>query len=237
MNLSAPIFRLKRKARLLSRETGLSLSKALDQIARAEGFRSWSHLAAENAPDRPAAAILGTLAPGDILLLGARPGQGKTVLGLGLAAEAARAGRKAFFFTLEYNAADALALLRGQDSAPARLAPHLTLDTSDDICASHIIARLANAPRGTVAVIDYLQLLDQKRKHPPLDEQVRTLKEFAAQSGAIIVMISQIDRSFDAVAGRLPSLADVRLPNPLDLSLLTRTCFLHDGEIRLDAAA
>jgi len=237
MKLSAPIFRLKRQARLLARDAGLPLHKALDQIARAEGFRSWSHLAARHASGRPAAAILDALNPGDMVLLGARPGQGKTQLGLSLAVEAARAGRTACFFTLEYTPADVLALLRAEEAEPANLAPHLILDTSDDICAGHIIARMAETLRGAMAVIDYFQLLDQKRYHPPLDEQVRMLKAFAAETGTIIVMISQIDRSFDAAAGGLPCLADVRLPNPVDLSLFTRTCFLHDGEIRLDAAA
>ena len=237
MHLSAPIFRLKRQARLLARDTGLPLHKALDRIARAEGFRSWSHLAAHHAPGRPAAAILDALHPGDLVLLGARPGQGKTLLGLGLAAEAAQAGRTACFFTLEYTPADIPALLRQQGTDPARLAPQLILDTSDEICAAHIVARMAGTPRGTIAVIDYLQLLDQKRHHPPLNDQVRMLKAFAAENGAIIVMISQIDRSFDGAAGRLPSLADVRLPNPVDLSLFTQACFLHDGEIRLDRAA
>jgi G:T-mismatch repair DNA endonuclease (very short patch repair protein) len=79
--------------------------------------------------------------------------------------------------------------------------------------------------------------------HPPSDgkasdmraEQISALRSFAAASGSIIVVISQIDRAFKLSAKRLPELPDVRLPNPLDLMLFTKSCFLHDGQIRLQA--
>jgi hypothetical protein len=34
-----------------------------------------------------------------------------------------------------------------------------------------------------------------------------------------------------------PDLEDVRLPNPLDLSLFTKTCFLNNGEVQFRAAS
>ncbi|WP_238475577.1 hypothetical protein [Rhodophyticola sp. CCM32] len=64
--------------------------------------------------------------------------------------------------------------------------------------------------------------------------QIKTLHDFARRSGAIIVAISQIDRRFDTGAKPLPDLSDVRQPNPVDLSLFTRACFLHEGRISLD---
>lgn len=86
-------------------------------------------------------------------------------------------------------------------------------------------------------MIDYLQLLDQRRDSPPLTVQVPALRAFARDRGLILVFISQIDRSFDPALKPLPDLGDVRLPNPLDLSLFDRTCFLHGGEIRFQAMA
>ncbi|MDW3181800.1 hypothetical protein [Roseobacter sp.] len=83
----------------------------------------------------------------------------------------------------------------------------------------------------------YLQLLDQKRSNPRLDEQVRALKRFSFERGAIIVMISQIDRAFERSSGGTPSIHDIRLPNPVDLSLFDKRCFLHDGEVRIEMAA
>ncbi|SDA82151.1 DnaB-like helicase C terminal domain-containing protein [Mesorhizobium qingshengii] len=92
------------------------------------------------------------------------------------------------------------------------------------------------APRGTLVVIDYLQLLDQKRENPDLMAQVRTLKAFARDRGLILVFISQIDRSYNPATKPCPDIGDVRLPNPLDLSLFNKTCFLNKGEIRFQAA-
>src|SRR5262245_5780636 len=48
MALSAPIWRLKHRAKQLSREAGIYLHEALDCVAREEGFESWSLLVARN---------------------------------------------------------------------------------------------------------------------------------------------------------------------------------------------
>ena len=232
MMLSAPIFRLKRRAKQLARQNDIPLHKALDEVAQAEGFRSWSHLAAT--AGRRGGHILSQLKPGDLVLLGARPGHGKTLLGLELVIEATRRERGGYFFTLDYSEADTLSYLRSLGADQATIAA-LNLDTSDDICAGYVIDKLGAAPGSAVAVIDYLQLLDQRRRNPELAEQVGALRSFATTSGSIIVVISQIDRAFELSAKRLPELSDVRLPNPLDLGLFTKSCFLHEGQIRLQA--
>ena len=235
MQLSVPIFRLKRQARLLARDREIPLSAALNQIAESEGFRSWSQLSSAASHHRPASGLLSHLNPGDLVLLGARPGHGKTVLGLELIVEAIRRGRPGFFFTLEYNEVDVLRQLQSLGVDPETIKRSFMLDTSDEICAEHVIARLRQAPRGAVAAIDYLQLLDQRRRNPELAEQISALKDFARESASIIVVLSQIDRSFDLRGKPLPELSDVRLPNPLALSLFTKTCFMHEGEMRLEA--
>jgi len=237
MKLSAPVFRLRRAARLLSRERSIPLHRALDEIARREGFRSWSHLVSCSRTHSPAAAILERLSPGDMVLVGARPRQGKTLLALDLAVSAARAGRPAFFFTLDWTEADVVGAIAAIGEDPKTLPDGFTLDTSDDICADTIVERTGSAPAAPLVAIDYLQALDQRRTTPALSEQVATLKAYAQASGATIVAISQIDRSFDLRADRLPGLADIRLPNPLDLALFDRTCFLSEGKIQFEAAA
>ena len=237
MRLSAPIFRLKRRAKQLAREKQIRLHEALDVIARQEGFKGWSHLAGSMSEHRPASEILSQLRPGDLVLLGARPNQGKTTLGIALIVEAMNRGRPGYFFTLEYHAPDVLGRLQSLGGDVDAIARLFTLDTSDDICAGRIIDKLAAAPSDAVVVIDYLQLLDQRRSNPELADQVSSLREFAQRAGLIIVAISQIDRSFELQEKPLPDLSDVRLPNPLDLTLFTKTCFLHEGEVRLDAVA
>ncbi len=85
MKLSAPVYHLKRKAKLLSRQEGVPLHEALDRIAREEGCKNWSLLALKLAALRPAAKLVEQLTPGDLLLIGAQRGQGNTLLSLDLA--------------------------------------------------------------------------------------------------------------------------------------------------------
>jgi hypothetical protein len=236
MKLSAPIYRLKRKARLLSRDQRIPLNEALDRIAVQEGYGSWGLLAARQANSAPASEMFHKLSPGDLVLVGARPGQGKTLMSLELAVEATKCGRRSAFFTLEYTQKDVLDRLRAIGTEPAQIAGLFELDCSDAISADHIIKTLSSAPRGTLVVVDYLQLLDQKRENPALAVQVNALRSFARERGLIIVFISQIDRSYDPAKRRCPDVRDVRLPNPLDLGLFDKTCFLNNGEVQFAAA-
>jgi len=234
MKLSAPIFYLKRQAKQLSRDHGLPLNKALDRIAKREGFDSWSLLAAQAPVERPASELLSKLNPGDLVLLGARPGHGKTMMGLELIVEANRAGRRGVFFTFEYNEKDARERFQLVGGNPKSHNDNFLIDASDAISAAYVMDRLASAGRGTIAVIDYLQLMDQSRAKPALANQVSSLKRFARKTGVIVVFISQIDRSYELSAKPLPELADVRLPNPLDLALFNKACFLNNGKTRID---
>jgi replicative DNA helicase len=109
--------------------------------------------------------------------------------------------------------------------------------TSGDISADFVVRYLSGSPRGTVAVIDYLQILDQRRNKPPLWDQMLVLNEFAKENGVILAFISQIDRSFSPQRNPLPGLDDVRLPNPIPSGMFSKACFLHAGEARLQHLA
>lgn len=235
MTLSAPIFRLRRQAKLLARGSNALLHHALDRIAQREGYRSWSYLSGSHPASRPTQRIFAALSPGDLVLLGARPGHGKTLLGLGLALGAAQAECRSFFFSLESSEAAVQARIRSLRGEGAPIP--LIADTSDRICARYIADRVQDGRGGSFVVIDYLQILDQKRSNPELDVQVRDLKTLARDTSAIVVALSQIDRAFDPANRPLPQLSDIRLPNPVDLSLFTKACFLHAGTVRLDAVA
>jgi replicative DNA helicase len=236
MKLSAPLYHLKRQAKLLSRAENIPLHEALDRIARQEGFAGWSLLAAKLTAAAPAEKLFARLSPGDLVLVGARPGQGKTLMSLELAVQAMKSGSRGVFFTLEYTAQDMVDRFRAIGVARETFAGLFEFDNSDDIYSDYIVRRLANAPRGTLVVVDYLQLLDQKRDNPALMVQVRALRSFARDRGLIFVFISQIDRTYDPAKKPIPDLEDVRLPNPLDLSLFSKTCFLNDDEVRFRAA-
>jgi replicative DNA helicase len=227
--LSAPIYQLKRRAKRLSREEAIPLHQALDRIAAREGFSAWSLLVAKATPS---GELLPHLAPGDLVLLAARPGQGKTLLSLKLAADTMKAGRHSAFFTLEYTERETWEVFASIGIEPSQVGDRFRFDGSDAICADYIIERLASAPKGTLAVVDYLQLLDQRRENPDLAAQVQSLRAFAQARGLIFVLISQISRNYDPARKACPDLEDVRLPNPVDLKLFHKTCFMHGGEVR-----
>ncbi len=235
MRLSVPIYRLKRQARVLSRTHGIPHHEALDRIAQQEGFDAWSLLASRYATDLTGRSLTNELHPGDLLLVGARPGQGKTLLSLEIAIEAMKKGHGSAFFSLEYNEADVAASFTALDQDLARFEGRFAFYGSDDICASYIINQLESASEGTVVIIDYLQLLDQKREHPDLMQQVGFLRTFARERKLILVFIAQIHRDFDGSQKSFPGLEDVRLPNPLNLTLFDKACFLNHGEIEFAA--
>jgi len=233
MKLSAPIYILKQQAKAMSRQENVRLHVALDRIAVREGFKAWSHLSASWQPEAPGSSLFALLQAGDLVLLGSRPGQGKTLLALGLAVEAMKRGQRAAFFSLEFTPADVAHSfdILGQDLRA--FDDRFLVDVSEDMSASHIQSRLAATPPGTLVLIDYLQLLDQRRDKPALDQQVRDLKAFALARKAIVVCLSQISRSYQPTARPCPDLDDVRLPNPLDLSLFSKACFIHDGKMQI----
>ncbi|MEO0991805.1 MAG: DNA helicase, partial [Pseudomonadota bacterium] len=236
MTLSRPIFRLKAEAKRLARAESIPHHEALDRIARQEGFQSWSLLAGHSGTE-PSVNLMDQLTPGEIILIAARPGHGKTLLALSVLAQAAEAGRPTVFFSLEWTE-DTVRDSDLRAGGDPKTAQHrLQIDVSEEISAEHIAKRLETMPRGTVAAIDYLQLLDQRRETPPLSKQVADLRAAAERTGTTILCLSQIARSFEASDKPLPDLSDIRLPNPVDLGLFSKACFLHDGQMELRKVA
>ncbi len=233
MELSAPIFILKQQAKTLARREKIPLHNALDRIAHREGFAAWSQLAAEWKSRGSSADLLSQLKPGDLVLLAARPGQGKTLLGIKLAVDSVGRGNHSAFFTLEFTEADVERCCDNLDIDLDKYRGSMNIDTSDQINSRYIAAKLASAPSNMLVVIDYLQLLDQRRENPTLMEQVAHLKCIAEERKIIIVCLSQVDRGYDSESKLSPGLADVRLPNPIDMSSFNKACFLSRGRMRL----
>ena len=235
MRLSAPIYTLKRRAKTAARDQNIPLHQALDDIAQTEGFARWSLLASHYAARSPAKKLVSWLAPGEMLLIGARPGQGKTLLGLELLLEAARCGRNAACFTLEFTHQETVNHLLDIAGGRSNVLQDVEIETSDDISADYIVSSLGARAKTAVVMIDYLQGLDQSRTKPPLGDQLNTLHAFAKASGTNFVVLAQIDRAFTSTDRRTPDVQDIRTPNPFNPACFDKTCFLHGGELALSA--
>lgn len=243
MTNTQPIHTLKRRARLLAKESGIPLHAALDQVARDAGYQSWGHLSARTSSrayaPRMARDLFAQLEPGDFMLLGARPRQGKTLLGLELVVEALNAGRSAVVFSGESTDQEIRGWLDGHGCDWRAVRTRLRVDTADHINADHIIrthrdAGSGFASRGSAMVVDYLQLLDSRRSDAGMDAQLTALRDYTRDQGLITVCLSQIHRAFEDSRRAVPTRADVRQQNPFDLDVFTKGCFLHRGRVTLD---
>ena len=167
MTLSAPIFQLKRRAKLMARDRSMPLHAALDAVAADEGFASWSLLSSHSTASQEPQKTLHLLSDGDMLLVAGRRGQGKTRLALRLLVDALREKRQAILFTLEFSEEEARRHIRAISIGNPEVADTLQIITSDAISADYIIQHFSDVERGTVVVIDFLQILDQDRSKPP----------------------------------------------------------------------
>jgi replicative DNA helicase len=233
MKLSAPVHKLKSKAKELKKAKSIAMTEALNEVAKAEGYSSWSLLQskAKDIFPKKSEEILDYLNPGDLMLIGSRPGLGKTTFTLQILLQAIQEKRKCFFFSLEYTHKDVASKIANLDETISQNNPYLTFDFSDAISAEYVIQQTKDQiEEGSLIAIDYLQLLDQQRSKPELQDQIEELKTYAKEKECIIVFISQVDRAFEETDKDRPSLDDERLPNPVDLGLFNKSMFLHNGK-------
>jgi len=229
MKLSAPIYRLKSQAKNLKKQRNISLSLALDEVATQQGFASWSRLMSRRELLLPLrfSEVAGYFNRGDLVLVAARPGVGKSIFAAGLIAQSIAAkGPVNYVFTL-VEGADQWRSRLGAYVQSAEALRHCDIDCSNTISADYIIAILSDrlCP-GAVIVVDYLQMLDEKRINAPLQQQVLALQKFARSTGCTIVFLCQIDRAITDRVEQHPTVADIRLPNPLELGLFNKIILL-----------
>lgn len=231
MKLSAPIHVLKAEAQLLKKEKSITNTEALDLIAKREGFDSWSLLQSKKDDMFPKSynEILGFFNPGDIALIGARPSKGKTVFTMGLFVQAIqKKASKNFCFSLAEVHKDIAKRIAVYDESLGENNAYFELDYSNDISADYIIEKTKKSiSKGSLIVIDYLQLLDEKRSNPPLQVQVEKLKNYAKEKECVVIFISQLGRELENRADKKPTMDDIRLPNPLELKFFNKIMLLH----------
>lgn len=232
MKLSAPIHALKAQAQLLKKEKAITNTEALDLIAKREGYNSWALLQSKKDDMFPKAydEILDFFNPGDIVLIGSRPSKGKTAFTIGLFVQAIQSkSAKNYCFSLSEVHKDIATRMAIYDESIGQKSNYFELDYSNDISAKYIIEKTHKTiSKKSLIVIDYLQLLDEKRSNPPLQDQVEQLKNYAKEKECIVIFISQINREVENRSDNKPSMEDIRLPNPLELKFFNKIILLHD---------
>ena len=183
---------------------------------------------------------------GEMIILAARPGMGKTALALNMAAYAATHTKKAVaIFNLEMSAEmlinrmissigqiDAYKLQTGNmqekdwkryNEALSQLADtNIYIEDNAGVTAQEIRAkcrRLANSENGLgLVVIDYLQLVSSgsRRVESRQVEISRSLKTMALELGVPVIALSQLSRSAEKRESNQPMLADLRESGSLE---------------------
>ncbi len=233
MKLSAPILSSSRKrAKRMVRNGDVPLHQALDTIAREVGFARWSLLFGPCVRRSNFADAVVQLKQGDMLLLAGRRGQGKTALGLQLLLDAARLGRKAVFFTLEFTEAEARAHLHVRSGGADKSSDKVEIVTSPEISADYIVRHLSGAGgkcRGD-------RLPANSRPEAQHAASLRTGREpqCLCETDGDHPRLHLTDRPhLRSGKQALPDIGDLRLPNLVDLGLFDRACFLHNGAAQL----
>lgn len=176
---------------------------------------------------------------GELVVVAARPGVGKTTLAVNFAAEAAACGDRVMFVSLEMSGAEIVERMACKESGvPAQYVRQGALSASDAArfsaagnkirkwplrvydgpiqttayIASH--ARREDANGLKLVVIDYLQLISPENKRASRQEQVaamsRDLKRLAREVKVPVVALAQLNRMSEQRTDRKPRLSDLR---------------------------
>ena len=177
--------------------------------------------------------------PGNMAVLGARPGMGKTCLAVNLTLNALAAGRKCLFLSLEMSGHDIIERLlsaRGGigmqrmsqglltereandlDGAAVFLASApLVLDDVGALTGEEAARRISAAAQSSgidFVVVDYVQLMTGRRsdnRNDQIAEISNTLKRAAMESNATVLVLSQLNRVVERRANLRPILSDLR---------------------------
>lgn len=177
---------------------------------------------------------------GELFIIAARPGMGKTALAIGIAHHVAQEGTPVFFYSAEMPAQtlmvrmlsgetgiDSHHLRRGSIfgsswTSLARAAESigsipLFIDDGSDATPTELraTARRAKAEHGIgLLVVDYMQLMKANGRYETREREVaeisRTLKGIARELNIPVIGLSQLNRKIEDRPNRSPQLSDLR---------------------------
>ena len=182
--------------------------------------------------------VLVTMGDSDLVLVGARPGMGKTSFALNIATQAAlQTGKAVCIFSLEMSAEQLVQRLLSSEAlvdshsmrsgeltaehweslavAASRLSgTNIFIDDSTGISATGMKAKLRRVKNLGLVVIDYLQLMKSDIKTDNRVQEVadisRNLKLLAKELRVPVVTCAQLSRSVESRQDKTPMLSDLR---------------------------
>ena len=186
----------------------------------------------------------GGIGRGDIFVIAARTGVGKSAMGVNICARAIHAGRSAFFLTLEMPEEEVydrvLRCIYGISSSEVKKnAKELSLKQSFRVSMGsarlpNVLATLQENAHHDILVVDYFQLIAAKGESQvqQLELVSNELKRFALDYKKPIIVLAQLNRNIESDrVNREPDLSDIRGCGALeqDASVVT---FLWDANAK-----
>jgi replicative DNA helicase len=175
---------------------------------------------------------------GELTVIGARPGMGKTTFALNIAYNVASKGKNVLFFSLEMNeeqlflrlcsmlAEINLSKIRSgslNDKEVEKIVNSYIKNADilermvlvDDVSYLSDITKLAySEEKVDLIIVDYLQLVKTKNKYQmryqELADIVNSLKFLSKDLNVPIIALAQVNREVEKKAGKIPTLADLR---------------------------
>lgn len=183
---------------------------------------------------------IGGYNPSDLMIIAGRPGMGKTALALSLSNEAAKAGHRVLFISLEMSSEqlikrwlsletginagvmnrgnyDSDHIKRLNDYAIGRR-DHIFIDDEASVTLGELVGKVRRhkTKHGLdVLFIDYIQLIKSqvikgRTREQEVAEISRTLKLLAKDLGITIVALAQLSRGVESRGDKRPMLSDLR---------------------------
>ncbi|MBQ9080950.1 MAG: replicative DNA helicase [Clostridia bacterium] len=208
--------------------------------------------------------VLAGMGKGDLILVGARPGMGKTSFVLNIATNVAEKTKKAVaVFSLEMPAeqlvtrmlaseamVDSYTLRTGKltpddwtkiAEASGRLAGiDLLIDDSTGMTATAMKAKLRRVNNLGLVIIDYLQLMQGERhqdnKVQEVAEITRNMKIMAKELGVPVICCAQLNRATDSRTDKRPVLSDLRDSGSIEQDADTVMFLYRDEYYKTDKA-
>ncbi|MEM9852476.1 MAG: hypothetical protein AAF761_10830 [Pseudomonadota bacterium] len=196
----------------------------MENIATTGKNEGGNGIAAGGFAGAEAARLWPQFQPGETVLLAARPHQGKTLLALALAAQAAQAGPGGVFLTGEESAADVAAQLARMGLVQAGVK---TL-SRDRIGTADVLEQIESAAPGTLVAVDYLQGLTGG----PRGAGVAAMRRTARARGVALLCLCQV---LPGAEGRMPTAQDLRSADEFGLGQFDRLIALFDGRCEITA--